>query len=90
MQKTGINDEKLWKLWHGNSHMIADDHLNWKNKCPTFMLVIDRLTKYFNMDVKATRFNYYRDSPLTPHNNDTTRLHRNFAQCNQTIPILGS
>jgi hypothetical protein len=81
MQKTGINDEKLWKLWHGNSHMIADDHLNWKNKCPTFMLVIDRLTKYFNMDVKATRFNYYRDSKdFKPLHHDAAAVDPNKAK----------
>ena len=24
------NNENLWKLWHGDTHHIADDHLNWK------------------------------------------------------------
>ena len=31
-------------------------------KCPTFKMVLDKATKFFGMDVKATRFNWYRDS----------------------------
>jgi hypothetical protein len=52
----------IFKLWHGDSHLIADDHLDWKTKCPTFNMVISRIQSYFNMDIKATRFNYYPDS----------------------------
>ena len=57
------NDDlnEIWKPWHGGTHLIADDHLKWKKQCPTFNMVIDRITKYFNMDVKATRFNLYED-----------------------------
>ena len=40
--------------------MIED--LDGKKKCPTFSMVVDRIAKYFEMDVKATRFNWYRDS----------------------------
>ena len=58
----GIPKETLFKLWHGDSHLIADDHLHWKTKCPTFNMVISRIQSYFNMDIKATRFNYYPDS----------------------------
>lgn len=52
----------MWKLWHGDSHLIADDKLNWKKKCPTFDKVINAIKDYFKMDVKATRLNWYRDS----------------------------
>ena len=59
---SGIDSEKLWKLWHGDTHLIADDNLAWKEHCPTFKMVIEKMQKYFNMDIKATRFNWYRDS----------------------------
>merc|ERR1719187_1092198 len=54
-------------MHHGNqeiegTHVIADDKANWKRNCPTFSMVIDKMAEYFNMDVKATRFNWYRDS----------------------------
>ena len=43
--------------------MIADDKQgNWKKRCPTFLKVVKKMTEYFNMDVKATRFNWYKDS----------------------------
>ena len=61
--KTTGSEEEVWKLWHGDTHYIADDRRpGWKEKCPTFCMVVDRIAKYFEMDVKATRFNWYRDS----------------------------
>ena len=61
--RTTGSEEEIWKLWHGDSHYIADDRRpGWKEKCPTFSMVVDRIAKYFEMDVKATRFNWYRDS----------------------------
>jgi len=62
IQSSGIDQEKLWALWHNDSHVIADDKLNWKKKCPTFNKVLKKMTEYFKMDVKATRFNWYRNS----------------------------
>lgn len=61
MDNCGVDSDKLWKLWHGDSHLIADDHMNFKDKCPTFLKVLDRIRDYFGMDIKATRFNLYRD-----------------------------
>lgn len=61
MEKSGIDSDRLWKLWHGDSHMIADDSTHFKEKCPTFLKVLDRIRDYFGMDIKATRFNLYRD-----------------------------
>jgi hypothetical protein len=63
INESGVPAEELFKLWHGDSHLIADDHsrVDWKSKCPTFRKVIERIKTYFNMDVKATRFNLYRD-----------------------------
>ncbi len=61
MENCGIDSEKLWKLWHGDSHLIADDSTRFKEKCPTFIKVLDKIRDYFGMDIKATRFNLYRD-----------------------------
>lgn len=62
-----IPKDKLLKMWHGNdkiegTHLIADDKTKWKEECPTFKLVIDRISSFFNMDIQATRFNWYKDT----------------------------
>jgi len=62
IENANINQDDLWKSWHGESHFIADDHLDWKNKCPTFNQVLLKISEYFDMKIKATRLNYYRDS----------------------------
>lgn len=67
IESCGIPTERLLKMWHGNdkidgTHLIADDKTRWKNNSPTFDLVIDRLKKFFNVSVKATRFNWYKDT----------------------------
>ena len=61
MEKCGVDSERLWKLWHGDTHMIADDSTHFKEKCPTFLKILDKIRDYFGMDIKATRFNLYRD-----------------------------
>ncbi|POM58215.1 hypothetical protein PHPALM_37168, partial [Phytophthora palmivora] len=67
LDNCGIPREQLLKMWHGNdkidgTHLIVDDHSSWKAKCPTFDLVTDRLKKFFSLDIKATRFNWYKDT----------------------------
>ena len=62
IKDSGLEDKDLWKSWHGDSHWIADDKKNWKKSCPTFNIVLDKLQKYFKMDIKATRLNLYSDS----------------------------
>lgn len=62
LRDTQLDENQLWKSWHGDSHLIADDHLKWKEKCPLFARIILRTAEYFNMEIKATRFNWYRDS----------------------------
>ena len=39
-----------------------DDKTKWKQSCPTFESIIERIQKYFKMDIKATRFNWYKDT----------------------------
>lgn len=58
----GVPQERLLKLWHGDTHLIADDHTEWKKNAPTFSMVLDRIASYFDMDIQATRFNWYQDT----------------------------
>eukprot|EP00127_Corallochytrium_limacisporum_P007255 Clim_evm11s245 gene=Clim_evmTU11s245 len=51
----------VWTFWHGDSHLIADDHINWKNACPTFKGLIDRMQDLTGMETKASRFNWYKE-----------------------------
>lgn len=69
--------EQLLKMWHGNdkidgTHLIINDRTKWKEECPTFLWVVDRIKKYFKMDVQATRFNWYKDtSQWKPFHHDS-------------------
>lgn len=62
IQNCGVPEEELLKLWHGDTHFIADDHTPWKKNAPTFAMVVDRIREFFKMDIKATRFNWYKDT----------------------------
>jgi len=75
IQTSGVPEQQLWKLWHGDSHVIADDKRNWKEVCPTFSYVVERLRNYFDMDIKATRFNWYRNtSEWKPFHHDAAAM----------------
>ena len=75
IQESGIPEHQLWKLWHGDSHLIADDKRNWKECCPTFTEVLDKIRNYFDMDIKATRLNWYRDtSEWKPFHHDAAAM----------------
>jgi len=84
-------DEKdIWKLWHGDNHMIADDRRHgWKEKCPTFNMVIEKIKNYFDMDVKATRFNWYRNTDeWKPFHHDAAAIDKRKAKTqNFTVGI---
>jgi hypothetical protein len=81
INSSGIEHDKLWKLWHGDSHLIADDHLNWKEKVPTFQYIIETIEKYFTMEVKSTRFNYYKDSnDWKPYHHDAAAVKPHIAE----------
>jgi len=71
-----INEgDNIWKLWHVDTHYIADDHLKWKEKCPTFKSIIEKIKSHFNMKVNATRFNYYKnDNEWKPYHFDAAAL----------------
>ena len=69
------NKRSVWKKWHGDSHLIADDGLNWKNDCPIFTSIIDKIKNYFQMDIKATRFNWYQDqTEWKPYHHDAAAI----------------
>lgn len=81
MKNCGVPPEELWKLWHGDTHFIADDRLakkmgfDWKKKCPTFNMVIETMKKFFDMDIKATRFNLYKDNTeWKPYHHDAAAI----------------
>lgn len=70
-----IEQDKLWKLWHGDTHYIADDHLKWKDNCPTFCSIINKIKTYFNMEIKATRFNLFKNSDdWKPYHHDAAAV----------------
>jgi cold shock CspA family protein len=79
----------LWKLWHGDTHLIADDHLNWKNDCPLFNKIMDRIKEYFEMEIKATRFNLYQNSDhWKPFHHDAAAVKSHIAKTqNLTVGI---
>jgi hypothetical protein len=75
IKATGNEEKGLWKLWHGDTHHIADDHIQWKSQCPTFALIIDKIKEYFKMDIKATRLNWYKDSTeFKPYHHDAAAV----------------
>jgi len=77
-----LKDTKIdvWKPWHGDSHQIADDHMQWKESCPTFSTIVEKIKNYFGMEVKATRFNWYRDfSEWKPFHHDAAAIKKNKA-----------
>jgi hypothetical protein len=59
LEQTGLTEKELWQSWHGDSHVIADDRRNWKDRCPTFHWVLDRIKYYFNMEIKVSKCDVY-------------------------------
>jgi hypothetical protein len=71
----GVPHDRLLKSWHGDTHLIADDHTEWKKNAPTFVMVVDRIRQFFDMDIQATRFNWYRDtSQWKPFHHDAAAI----------------
>ena len=72
---TEINND-VYKKWHGDTHLIADDshNIDWKSNSPTFNKIIKQLCSYFCMTPGATRLNFYRDSYWKPYHHDAAAL----------------
>jgi len=81
IKSSGKEEDGLWKLWHGDSHLIADDHLAWKQSCPTFNRIIEKIKTFFSMDIKATRLNWYQDSDQwKPFHHDAAAVKKHIAK----------
>jgi hypothetical protein len=89
LDKSDLDGDKLWKLWHGDNHLIADDNIHWKEKVPTFGIVLDRIRDYFGIDIKSTRLNWYKDSSdWKPYHHDAAAIKEHIAKIqNFTIGI---
>ena len=87
-----IGRDNLLVEWHGDTHLIANDKImggKWKDKMPAFKHIVDRMRQYFDMDIKATRFNWYRDSKdWKPYHHDAAAVKAHFAQTqNCTVAV---
>jgi hypothetical protein len=77
IENCGVAPEELLKLWHGNdkiegTRLIVNDRTPWKEKCPTFNFVVNKIKDFFDMDIQATRFNIYKDtSQWKPFHHDS-------------------
>ena len=83
---------ELMKLWHGDSHLIADDKIeggNWKDLCPRFTNLINSIAKMFNMKVTSTRINEYRNGDdWKPYHHDAAAIKENMKKIqNITVSI---
>jgi len=69
-------DDEVYKPWHGDTHLIADDshNIDWKSKSPTFDKIIKQLCSYFCMTPGATRLNFYKESYWKPYHHDAAAL----------------
>ena len=82
-------NNELWKSWHGDTHLIADDHVAWKENVPTFQNIINDIEKYFNFKTVSTRFNLYQNSDdWKPFHHDAAAIKPHIAEKqNTTIAI---
>lgn len=84
-----INNKDLWKSWHENNHFIADDDIQWKEYVPTFGNILRKIEEYFNVKIKATRLNWYKDTDnWKPYHHDAAAIKPHIAKIqNITIAI---
>ena len=89
IKESNIEEETIWKLWHGDTHLIADDKKDWKKSCPTFNMIINKIQQYFNMNINATRLNWYKDSSQwKPFHHDAAAVKQHIAKVqNWTVGV---
>lgn len=89
LSESGLTEHQIWASWHGDSHLIANDKVQWKQYCPTFHHVLDTIRDYFNMSISATRLNWYRNSSeWKPFHHDASALNEDKAKkANLTVAI---
>ncbi len=86
--------------WHGHTHnnqpfkegthdIVNSRVKKWEESCPTFNLVLERIRTFFNMDIKAHRFNIYNSTKeWKPFHHDSSYLSQERAnQQNFTIAL---
>ncbi len=83
---------EMWVPWHEQSHHIANDRERngkWKDDSPVFKAVVEKIAKYFDMNVKATRFNDYMTScEWKPFHHDAAAVKKDKAETqNCTIAV---
>ncbi len=85
----GVPENKLLKLWHGDTHLICDDHTHWKHNAPTFHMILDRIRTFFSMNIQATRLNWYKDtSNWKPFHHDSAAVKEDKAKVqNFTVAV---
>ena len=87
IRESGINEADLWKSWHGDTHFIADDNLQWKEKVPTFSKILEKIETYFHFKIKSTRLNWYKNTTdWKPYHHDAAAIKENIAK-NQNFTI---
>jgi hypothetical protein len=89
---SAAGSSEMWIPWHEKSHFIANDrdrHGKWKQDSPMFTAVVEKIAAYFQMDVKATRFNLYRDEEeWKPYHHDAAAVKKDKARTqNCTIAV---
>ena len=89
LENSGLTSHQIWASWHGDSHLIANDKVEWSKHCPTFHMVLDKIRDYFNMKISATRLNWYRDSSeWKPFHHDASALKEDKAKlANLTVAV---
>ena len=89
INESGLDEKSLWKLWHGDTHSIIDDHINWKEKIPTFQNIIQKIESYFGFATTSSRFNFYKNSnDWKPFHHDAAAIKPHIAKKqNMTIAI---
>jgi hypothetical protein len=89
---SAAGSSEMWIPWHEKSHFIANDrdrHGKWKQDSPMFTAVVEKIAAYFQMDVKATRFNLYREEEeWKPYHHDAAAVKKDKARTqNCTIAV---
>jgi len=89
LKNSGLTPHQIWSSWHGDSHLIANDKVEWSKHCPTFHMVLSKIRDYFRMDIAATRLNWYRDSTeWKPFHHDAAAIKEEKAQqSNLTVAV---
>jgi len=69
------NKSALLRPWHGDTHWVADDACGWKERSPTYQMVVQRVSDYLGLTVNSTRLNWYKDgTEFKPFHHDAAAM----------------